>query len=37
LTQEKCKKCGSKFLHLVIQQEYRGKACIDCGYEEAEN
>ena len=29
-----CAKCGSKSLYLVIQQEYRAKACDECGYEE---
>ena len=29
-----CAKCGSKTLYLVIQQEYRAKACDECGYEE---
>mgnify|MGYP003145922609 CR=1 FL=1 len=31
-----CRVCGSQNLSLIIQQEYRGKECNDCGYEESE-
>ena len=31
----KCKKCKSTNLFLVVQQEYKGMACDDCGHEES--
>ena len=31
-----CKECGSQDLSLIIQQEYRGRECNDCGYEESD-
>ena len=37
MTENMCNKCGSESTYLVIQQEYKAKACQVCGHEERMN